>query len=662
MILPAHDYQSLRMTTPGKLHKGLDRCVNDALGRLRSRRSILEQMHRQAGEIVGRSLQLRALPERELQQQLLQLQGHFRRRKKGYESLLPEALTLLAESAERTLGMRPYAVQILGAMGIYQGNLAEMATGEGKTLTACFPAILAAWSGVPCHVITANDYLASRDAEHMAPFYAFCNLQTGWVGSEMDTSERRGNYAQGVVYTTSKELLADFLRDRLQMGSCSQASRRQLRHLLDPAARRASGLVMRGLDTAIVDEADSVLIDEAVTPLIISHPQENSAFTDACRLAAEIAESLTPDGDYQIEPRYREIRLTEGGRDRIEARASALPGLWRGARCEELIVTALTAREMYQRGKQYVVEDDKVVIVDEFTGRLMPQRTWRQGLHQAVEACEGLPLSDPSETLARLSFQRFFRLFRKLGGMTGTGREAASELWHIYNLPVLAIPTNKPCIRKVLPSRTTADRQAKWQAIAEEVGECHTAGRPVLVGTRNVAASESLAEMLAEHGIPFRLLNAQRHREEAPIIAAAGLPGAVTIATNMAGRGTDIKLGKGVIELGGLHVIVSERHEAGRIDRQLFGRCSRQGEPGSVRAYISMDDELLQRFTPRPARRLLAQAIAKERPGAGALAEKTMTLAQQAAQRLAFRQRKTVLQTDDWLTDSLSFARSEVGS
>ncbi|BCR04251.1 hypothetical protein DESUT3_13200 [Desulfuromonas versatilis] len=661
MMLPARDYHATRIATPGKLPKGLDRWAHDALGRLRGGGRTLQRYREQAEQIVARSLQQRLLSERRLREELQQMQAHFRRRQKGYEAQLPEALALLAESAERTLGMRPYPVQVLGALAIHHGCLAEMATGEGKTLTACFPAILAAWSGRPCHVVTANDYLASRDAGIMAPLYRFAGLSAGWVGGEMEPAERRSNYARGVVYTTSKELLADFLRDRLQPGLCSDAARRQLRRLLDPRAVQNDARVMRGLDTAIIDEADSVLIDEAVTPLIISATQENRALTETSLLAQRIADSLVPGEHYRSEERYHEIRLTEAGRARLGAAAEELPGLWRGeARREELVLTALSAREFYRRGKQYVVEEGKVVIVDEFTGRLMPQRTWRQGLHQAIEAREGLALSDPSETLARLSFQRFFRFFRHLGGMTGTAREAAGEFWHIYNLPVLAVPTHKPCIREILPSRVYADRQSKWRAIADEVLECHRAGRPVLVGTRSIAASEELAAMLSGQGVPCQLLNAVRHREEAQIIAGAGQRGAVTIATNMAGRGTDIHLGRGVAELGGLHVIVSERHEAGRIDRQLIGRCSRQGEPGSARSYISMDDELLRRFAPRPARRLLARALAENRPGAAALVEKTLALAQQAAQRLAFRQRETVLQTDDWLSDALSFARSEV--
>jgi preprotein translocase subunit SecA len=418
---------------------------------------------------------------------------------------------------------------------------------------------------------------------------------------------------------------------------------------------------MRGIDTAIVDEADSVLIDEAVTPLIISQAYENTPFSEACQAANQIARDLVPETDYRADRRYREIILTESGIEKIAEMSTALADIFQGsARREELVLTALSARVFYQRNKQYVVEKDKVVIVDEFTGRMMPQRTWRHGLHQSIEALEGLPLSDPSETLARLSFQRFFRFFRKIGGMSGTAREAANEFWHIYELPVLSVPTNKPCIRKVLPSRFYPDQKSKWQAICDEVGACQETGQPVLIGTRSVAASETVAGLLRERNIPFQLLNAVNHREEAKIIASAGQADAVTIATNMAGRGADIKLGKGVAELGGLHVVVSERHESGRIDRQLCGRCARQGDPGSTRTYGSLEDELVLQYGPKPLLKLVSKTISRNRPESTHLVEHLISLVQQKAQRQAFRQRKFVMQTDDWLTDALSFARSEI--
>ncbi len=659
LILPVRDYRATHVGIPAKLHKGLDRVVHAAVGRYHRRSSLLRKMHKEAEQIVDNSLKLRHVADGKLRERLRQIQTRYRRQRKGYDETLPDALAIMAAISDRTLGLRPYPVQILGAMALYRGYLAEMATGEGKSLTACFPAILAAWTDRPCHIITVNDYLAGRDADEMRPLYSFCGVTVGWVSSVMNTRERRINYEKGVVYTTSKEILADFLRDRLKLGLCHQPSRRQIRHMVQPRIHEREGLVMRGLDTAIVDEADSVLIDEAVTPLIISHPKANDHLLEACRIAQEIVEPLTPLSDYRLELKYREITLTKRGRERIEAFSASLPGLWQGtARREELILQALTARELYHRDKQYVVHKGKVVIVDEFTGRLMPNRTWKHGLHQAVEAREGLELSDPSETLARLSFQRFFRFFRKLSGMTGTASEAAAELWHIYGLPVLKIPTHRPCIRKHFPDSVFSDQKKKWDAIVEDILRWNETGRPLLIGTRNVRASEKLAGMLAVRGLTCSLLNATRHKEEAAIVATAGQPGAITIATNMAGRGTDIKLESGMAEVGGLHVIATERHESSRIDRQLFGRCARQGDPGSAQAFMSMEDELIQRFVPAPIRRLLCSAVEKRIPASQSIAERSLSYAQNAAQRLAFRQRRDVMQMDTWLADALSFTGS----
>jgi len=331
--------------------------------------------------------------------------------------------------------------------------------------------------------------------------------------------------------------------------------------------------------------------------------------------------------------------------------------LWRGpARLTDLIRQALTAREFFLKGKQYVVQDGKVVIVDEFTGRMMPMRRWRDGLHQMIEAKEGVEVSPRDQTLARLSFQRFFRSFRRLSGMTGTAREAADEFWHLYRLPVIVIPTNRPCIRRELPDRIFPDWSSKWSALVEEIVNLHAQGRPVLVGTRSIATSEELAEKLAARGLPFSLLNASRHREEAQIVSEAGQRGRITIATNMAGRGTDIKLGAGVATLGGLHVLATERHESHRIDRQLYGRAARQGDAGSAQAFVSMEDELVKRFVPGIARRQVESVVRHARAPAEKLAGATFALAQFRAQRMAFRQRRSVLKYDTWLAESLSFA------
>ena len=661
MILPATDYQRTHIVVPKKLHKGLDGIAHGLMGRYHRRLRIGRTLMNEAEQVSDMARKLRHLSDRKLRMRLQEMQIRFRRRKKGCLEILPDALAAIVEVAHRTLGLLPYPVQVMGAMALYNGNLVEMATGEGKSLTACLPAVMAGWTGRPCHIVTVNDYLADRDAVEMRPLYFFCGVSVGCVTSQMDPGQRRENYEKGVVYTTSKELLADFLRDRLMLGSFHHASRRLLRLLLQPRSTNLRGLVMRGLDTAIVDEADSVLIDEAVTPLIISRAQENRPLVEACETAYKIAGFLEPGSNYQKDFKYKEIKLTKEGLKKTEELSRSLPGIWRGtSRSVELIQQALTAKEFYNKDKQYVIQDGKVVIVDEFTGRLMPNRTWSHGLHQAVEAKEGLETTSPTETLARLSFQRFFRFFKKLSGMTGTAREAAGEFWHIYRLPVLSVPTNRPCIRTVLPDTVFANGERKWQAIVDEVLRWHQTRRPVLIGTRSVKASERLATMLAYKGLEFNILNAVRHREEARIVAAAGEQGRITIATNMAGRGTDIKLGRGVADMGGLHVIATERHESGRIDRQLFGRCARQGDPGSAQAFMCVDDELIQRFVPAPMRRRLASVVEKNRPGATQLAEKVLSYAQRAAQRLAFRQRRNVLQTDTWLEDALSFSGSSM--
>ncbi len=656
MTLPTDDYRRLRTKAPTELHTGLDGFVDGVVGRFhrppvygRGWEDMAFRVHRDAGALSD-------LSDARLKERIRAHRHLFRRGDRSVREALPDALTCLVEAAHRTVGLRPYPVQIQGAVGLYNACLVEMATGEGKSLTACLPAILAGWTGRPCHIVTVNDYLARRDAAEMRRLYDFCQVSVGCVAQEMEPAERRENHARGVVYTTSKELCADFLRDRIRLGILHNPSRLVIRELLAPRARASQGLVLRGLDTAIVDEADSVLIDEAVTPLIISRQLENRPLVDASVEAQSLARRLQRDRDYAVDWKYKEVRLTRQGRERVAGLARTLPGLWKGkSRSEEMVLQALNAREFYLLDKQYVLMDDKVVIVDEFTGRIMPNRTWRQGLHQAVEAKEGLAVTNPTETLARLSFQRFFRFFRKLSGMTGTGREAAGEFWQIYRLPFYPVPTNRPCIRQEMPDAVFADEDAKWRAVVESIQEVTRAGQPVLVGTRSVAASERLAAMLESRGLYYNLLNAVRHVEEARIVAAAGESGRITIATNMAGRGTDIKLGRGVAGLGGLYVIATERHESGRIDRQLFGRCARQGDPGTCQAFVCPEDELLRRFLPEAARRRLVHAVTSGMPGTAFLTRKGVSMAQKAAQRMAFAQRRTVLRMDDWLEESLSF-------
>lgn len=659
VITPSQDYRRTGYQRPAKMLKGLDARVNAAIGLYKRRGKALADLTEEALKVDALASQWKDLASAKVHERLIEHRERFRRAGRLPDEVLWDALAGIREAADRQVGLRPFVVQLLGTLALHRGYLAEMATGEGKTLTAGLAGVLAGWTRRPCHILTVNDYLVQRDAEWLQPLYHFCGVRVGHVSAGMVSTERQKGYACDITYTTSKELLADFLRDRLRLGELRDPSRRLIRQMLVPQTNTQEPLVLRGLHTAIVDEADSILIDEAVTPLIISATRGNDTLREVAQLAEHIASELESETDYRKNLRYKEIELTDSGRTKLAGRCAALPGLWRGSdRRVELVRQALVAREFFLRDKQYIVEGGKVVIVDEFTGRPMPQRTWRAGMHQAIEAKEGLHISDPTETIARLSFQRFFRCFYRLSGMTGTAREAAGELWQAYKLPVIAVPTNRPCIREQWPDRLFADEQSKWQAIADEVRRIHALGRPVLVGTRSVLASERLAAQLG-NAVDFRILNAVRLQEEAGVIALAGERARVTIATNMAGRGTDIKLGHGVAAMGGLHVIATERHESGRVDRQLFGRAARQGDPGSAQAFVSANDELIRRYLTPASAALLRTALKAVAPGHRAIARTAFSAAQRNAQKLAAKQRAGVLRADTWLDEALSFAGSE---
>lgn len=634
---------------------GLDAHVDGWVGRWRRRPWLWRRLQVGLQEVLRWETEMQTCSDAVLRRRLLEYRSQFRRPGRFQAAVVHAALAAVREAAARTLGLRPFPEQILGALALHQGFLAEMATGEGKTLTAGLAAVLFGWTRRPCHVVTVNDYLAQRDAAWMKPLFEFCGLTVGCVVSAMDTEARRAAYACDVTYTTSKEVVADFLRDRLRLGPLSSQSARLLLHgLLHPGSRVC--VVQRGLHTAIVDEADSVLIDEAVTPLIISASTGTRSEEEVFRKTWSMAAALVPGTDYVVDPSRREVELLPPAQAALEAELESLPAYWRSAaRGGQLLRQALIAREFFHRDAQYVVHDDRVVLVDEFTGRLMPQRRWRAGLHQLIEAKEGLPLTPQDQTLARISFQRFFRLYRHLCGMTGTAREAAAEFWEVYRLAVLVISRHRPCIRQQWPTRVFPETEQKWRAVVEEIRQVHGCGRPVLVGTRSVAASEELARRLLQEGLHFNLLNALRHREEAAIVARAGQKGQITIATNMAGRGTDIKLGPGVSALGGLHVIATEIHESPRVDRQLFGRAGRQGDPGSARAFLSLEDELFRRFLPPALRQPLAEMLRQNLPGARAAAAMACRLAQSRAARDAHRRRLQVLRYDTWLDESLSF-------
>ena len=635
---------------------GLDALWNKAIGLAGSLSKNRRNYFRQTGLIVALEKDFRHLSGSKLSGLINQLHECFRC---GHDTIEDrnQALAIVCEVAYRQIGLRPFAVQIAGALAIEEGCIAEMATGEGKTLVAAMSAVLAGWRGRGCHLVTANDYLARRDADWMKAIYRYCGLTVGYISQDMPPAERKQAYEADITYCTNKEVAADFLRDRLVLGKNQGLPAVLLAKMTRDRSGRVDRLVQRGLECAIVDEADAIFIDEAVTPLIISGDGPNQEHMEAIEQAAGLARELEPDTDYVIDRRYNEINLTRSGRQRLAELSTPLGGLWTGSRRrEELIIQALTARAFYLRDKQYVIDNDRVVIVDEFTGRLMPDRTWRDGLHQAVEAKEGLEINLPDETRARISFQKFFRYYRKLSGMTGTAAEARTELFHVYRLPVVSIPTNRPCQREVRPQRLYKSASAKWEAVVNEICRVQATGRPVLIGTRNVSDSEHLSRLLTDIGLQHQVLNAVRQEFEADIIAEAGQMKRITVATNMAGRGTDICLGEGVAELGGLHVIATDRHEAGRIDRQLFGRSARQGDPGSARAFSSLEDELMQKYA-RPLSSCLSRFFRNGKTEISSRFWKYLVnRAQRRAERVSRHRRKDLLRSDKWIEEQLGFA------
>jgi preprotein translocase subunit SecA len=581
------------------------------------------------------------------------------------EGNLEEGLALLAVAAHRQLGLAAYRVQLMAAVALVRGFLTEVDTGEGKTLALALAAAYQAWSGKPCHVITANDYLAERDARQLKSFYEKVGLSVASVLGETQGPDRREGYACSVTYTTAKEVAADYLRDRLSLGGLEASGNRlALARLAGTRGLQGFEPVQRGLFFALIDEADNALIDEAVTPLIISRTVEAGELELACKATWAVAETLERGVDYQVNYTLKTIEVPPGHLEEI-ASQSSFPGarLWSSVRRRaELLRLALEAREFFRRDEQYVINDEKVVIVDEATGRQMPMRTWRQGLHQMIEAKEGVPLSGATETIARISFQSFFRKYENLAGASGTVSEVAAEIWRTYGLPVIRIPRNLPNLRQFLGTRFHATMEEKAQAIAAEVKVRHARGQPVLLGMRSVEASEGIAELLAGEGLSCHVLNARRHREEAGLIMRAGHPDRITIATNMAGRGTDIKLDPKVEILGGLHVVASEPHESARVDRQLFGRAARHGDPGSVLAFYSAEDPLFVRFVPARLRKLWIRMLdcsprSPMRWVGQVLGRLLLDWSQFRSQSDAVRRRRQVMKTETELIGNLGFSR-----
>lgn len=591
---------------------------------------VLKKYGAMADEIIAMSPEMEELSDDELKGKT----DEFRERLKNGETLddlLIEAYAVVREGAKRVLGLHPYKVQIQGGIVLHNGDIAEMRTGEGKTLTATMPVYLNALTGDGVHVVTVNDYLSSRDADEMGELYEFLGLSVGLNTQGMQSPEKKEAYACDITYSTNNELGFDYLRDNMA-----------------PSNERR---VQRGLHYAIVDEVDSILIDEARTPLIISGQSQASSGT-YMRVDAFVKD-LVLEEEYTIDIESQAISLTEAGMDKAEEvfHKANLYDVENQALLHHIDI-ALQANYIMLRDKDYVVDEGLIKIVDGFTGRIMEGRQYSNGLHQAIEAKEGVEIQKESKTLANITFQNFFRMYKKLSGMTGTAKTEEEEFTEIYNMNVIAIPTNRPIQRDDKDDLLFPSLNGKYQAIIKEIKERNSVGQPILVGTASVETSEYIGSLLAQEGIPHEVLNAKNHFREAEIILNAGQPYSVTIATNMAGRGTDIKLGPGVVEMGGLAVIGTERHESRRIDDQLRGRSGRQGDPGVSQFYLSLDDELLQRFGGDNLGRMkdvlgFLSTDEEEVPLRNKMLTKQVLAAQERVEGNNYDSRKNVLQYDD---------------
>jgi preprotein translocase subunit SecA len=559
--------------------------------------------------------------------------------------LLPEAYALVREAGRRTVNMRHFDVQLLGGIAMFHRSIVEMQTGEGKTLTATLPMYLRALSGRGCHLATVNDYLAKRDADWMGPIYRALGLSVGVIQTQQSQPDRRKAYGCDVTYGTAKEFGFDFLRDRLLLRRIREGQTDLLGGMLGQRGASDEKPVQGEAYFALVDEADSILIDEARTPLIISAlPTEEEKLAVECyKWSSTISAEFEEDDDYEYDHEKKKVELTRAGRQKVRqlSKPAALDtvGMFN---IYQYVERAIKVEREFILDRQYVVRDGEVVIVDEFTGRLSEGRKWRDGIHQAVEAKEGVEVTVDTGQAARVTVQDFFLRYEQLAGMTGTARASARELRKIYRCHVVQIPTNRPSIRQRLPDLVFGTAESKWAAVVEEVCRLHEQGRPVLIGTRSIDKSEILSKLLTARGVEHQVLNANHIEAEAEIVAEAGVHGKVTVSTNMAGRGTDIRLGDGITELGGLHVVCTEMHDAARIDRQLSGRCARQGDPGTFRQFLALDDELLSTgLGPKKADKYKARGNGFDGPmdGYGGLFRR----AQKKVERRHFRDRKALM-------------------
>ena len=571
--------------------------------------------------------EMQALADEELPQRLAVYREQVQNGEKDLDAVLPEVFALVREASTRVLGMRHYDVQLLGAMALHNGTIAEMNTGEGKTLVATLAVILNSLEGKGVHVVTVNDYLAKRDAEWMGRLYNFLGLSVGVIVAGLSDEQRKEAYGADITYGTNNEFGFDYLRDNMKF--------------------YAEQLVQRGHHYAIVDEVDSILIDEARTPLIISGASDES--TDLYQKVDEVVRTLEKEKHYTVDEKGKTASLTDEGVLYVEEQLG-IENLYDTANitAQHHVLQSLKAHTVFRRDVDYIVKDDQVVIVDEFTGRLMAGRRFSDGLHQALEAKEHVTVAAENQTLASITFQNYFRMYDKLSGMTGTADTEAVEFAQIYGLEVSTIPPNRPMVRKDMPDLIYRTRREKMQAIIQAIKELHATGQPVLVGTISIETSELISQLLKREGVPHSVLNAKHHAQEAEIVAQAGQAGKVTIATNMAGRGTDIKLGEGVVELGGLHILGTERHESRRIDNQLRGRSGRQGDPGSSRFYLSLEDDLMRLFGSDRLSGLMQKLGMQEgEPIENNMVSRAIENAQKRVEGHHFEIRKTLLDYDN---------------
>ena len=569
--------------------------------------------------------------------------------------LMIEAFAIIREIADRTLNTRHFDVQLYAGWLMIYGRLAEMQTGEGKTLAATLPSCTAALSGIPVHVITANDYLAARDAENMAPLYKRLGLSSASIVEGMGTEQRHLAYQCDIVHISNKQIVFDYLRDRLEMQNDTGQLRFQYRQI--QRQRHAEQLLLRGLCFALIDEADNVLIDEAKTPLIISKtlPEQEAAetYSDALYLAS----TLTIKQHFNINIKTREIELTFEGKDHLADSIIGLDKQWHNKRKREMLVKlALSANIFFKNNKDYVIIEGKIQIVDPFTGRVMADRSWEQGLHQMIEAKEGCLISERREPLARISYQRFYSRYLRLAGASGTLSEVSSELQQVYGLKVVKVARNKALQRNMQAHRIYRNQEIKQQIFIKRIGKLHQQQRPILIGTCSVEESEQVSHWLKQAEFPHLVLNAKQDKYEAEIIAKAGQLKAITVATNMAGRGTDIALGSGVAELGGLHIISLSCNDLYRIDRQLYGRCARQGDPGSSEAILSLQDPALVKFYASAILKLMARLSSGNKPVPNFIAKWIIRSLQQKKQKEQQQIRKLLIKQDRHLQRILAFS------